>query len=667
VLTLDLQILGQRHKDLKNGLSAPPPIGDPPIHLADGDQAALGAGHARHQAATFGNIVGHAKGVGRHVLAVSWTASSSTRRWTGTTWLDQGALGRQADPEGHSRPRGCDRWRPESGADAIIVSNHGGRQLDGARPRSPCCRDRRRGRRQDRGAHGRRHPLRPGRAQGARARRRGTYIGRAFLYGLGAMGEGRRHQALEIIRKELDITMALLRMGYLCFCFEVAPDKVGDVEMERVVQNVFPLLKQTRLVAVTLDLQGRVQFANDALRHLLQCSAAELIGCRLFETRLATGARSLLEQLYPGGTQSANFPAEFQSELLRHDQQSRHVAWHAVVWRDAAGRAMGSILIGNDVTELLREEKKTSLYISAFEATAHAIVVTDTQGSIISVNRAFTQLTGYSRDEALGQNPRILQSGKHEPAFYEQMWKTITASGHWHGDVWDRRKDGSIYPKYLSISAIKNSSGALTNYVGIFFDNSERHTLEERLDQLAHYDALTGLPNRSLLLDRLEQAVERAIRLGTKVGLIYLDLDHFKHVNDSFGHSAGDQLLKAVAKRAKTCVRAVDTVARLGGDEFVILVPDAMGQDDISTLASKLLAALTPPYDIEGRSATSTPSIGISIYPDDGANVDDLMKLADTAMYQAKQSGRANFKFFNDTSCHIKGNDDLFTKDVSPA
>jgi diguanylate cyclase (GGDEF)-like protein/PAS domain S-box-containing protein len=456
-------------------------------------------------------------------------------------------------------------------------------------------------------------------------------------------------------------------MGYLCFCFEVAPDKVGDVEMERVVQNVFPLLKQTRLVAVTLDLQGRVQFANDALRHLLQCSAAELIGCRLFETRLATGARSLLEQLYPGGTQSANFPAEFQSELLRHDQQSRHVAWHAVVWRDAAGRAMGSILIGNDVTELLREEKKTSLYISAFEATAHAIVVTDTQGSIISVNRAFTQLTGYSRDEALGQNPRILQSGKHEPAFYEQMWKTITASGHWHGDVWDRRKDGSIYPKYLSISAIKNSSGALTNYVGIFFDNSERHTLEERLDQLAHYDALTGLPNRSLLLDRLEQAVERAIRLGTKVGLIYLDLDHFKHVNDSFGHFAGDQLLKAVAKRAKTCVRAVDTVARLGGDEFVILVPDAHDQDDISTLANKLLAALTPPYEIEGRSATSTPSIGISIYPDDGANVDDLMKLADTAMYQAKQSGRANFKFFNDTSCHIKGNDDLFTKDVSPA
>ncbi len=454
--------------------------------------------------------------------------------------------------------------------------------------------------------------------------------------------------------------------GHLALCFEITPDKVGDVEMERVVQNVFPLLKQTRLIAATLDLQGRVQFANDALRELLQCSAAELINARLFDSRLGCCDHTLQEQLYPGGTQNTHFPTEFQSELRTHDGQTRHIAWHAVVWRDTAGRAMGSILIGNDVTQLLREEKQTSLYIRAFEATAHAIVVTDAKGSIISVNRAFTQLTGYSRDEALGQNPRILQSGRHEPTFYEQMWKTITATGHWHGDVWDRRKDGSIYPKYLSISAIKNSSGALTNYVGIFFDNSERHTLEERLDQLAHYDALTGLPNRSLLLDRMEQAVERAIRLGTKVGLIYLDLDHFKHVNDSLGHSAGDQLLKAVAKRAKTCVRAVDTVARLGGDEFIILVPDAQGQDDISTLASKLLEALTPPYEIEGQSATSTPSIGISIYPDDATNVDDLMKLADTAMYQAKQSGRANFRFFNSMACDSKGGDAPLTKDGLP-
>lgn len=436
-------------------------------------------------------------------------------------------------------------------------------------------------------------------------------------------------------------------IGHLCYCLEVAPDKLGEVEMERVVQNVFPLLKQTRLVAVTLDLQGRVQFANDALRQLLQCNATELINHRLFESHLCAGERSLLEQLYPGGTQSTDFPTEFQSELRTPDHQSRHVAWHAVVWRNTSGQAIGSILIGNDVTELLYEEEKASLYIRAFDATAHAILVTDAQGSIISVNRAFSQLTGYDREEALGQNPRILQSGRHDRAFYEQMWKTIKETGHWHGDVWDRRKDASIYPKYLSISAIKNASGVLTNYVGIFFDNSERHTLEERLDQLAHYDALTGLPNRSLLLDRLAQAAERAIRQGTKVGLMYLDLDHFKYVNDSFGHSAGDQLLRAVAKRAKTSVRAVDTVARLGGDEFVILVPDAQGQDDIGTIARKLLEALTPPYEIEGRNATCTPSIGISVYPDDGTNMDELMKLADTAMYQAKQSGRANFKFFN--------------------
>lgn len=435
-------------------------------------------------------------------------------------------------------------------------------------------------------------------------------------------------------------------IGHLFLCFEVAPDTVGDVEMARVVQNVFPLLQQTRLLAVTLDEQGGIQFANDALRTLLGRSTAELLYCRLFESHLSAQDRALLAQLYPGGTQSAHFPTEFRSELVAHDQRSHHVAWHAVVWREHSGRVMGSILIGNDVTELIQEEKKSSLYIQAFEATDHAIIVTDTHGSILSVNRAFTQLTGYSRADAMGRNPRMLQSGKHDRAFYEQMWRTLKASDHWHGDVWDRRKDGSIYPKYLSISAIRNSSGVLTHYVGIFFDNSERHTIEERLDQLAHYDALTGLPNRSLLLDRLDQELERAIRMGTKVGLLYLDLDHFKHINDSFGHSTGDELLKAVAKRAKTCVRAIDTIARLGGDEFVILVPDAQEVQDIEVLAKKLLETLSPPYEIEGRSAISTPSIGISIFPDDSDNVLDLMKLADSAMYQAKQSGRGNFRFY---------------------
>ncbi|MFA7292408.1 MAG: diguanylate cyclase, partial [Rhodocyclaceae bacterium] len=322
-------------------------------------------------------------------------------------------------------------------------------------------------------------------------------------------------------------------------------------------------------------------------------------------------------------------------------------SWHTIVLRDFSGRVKSTILIGDDVTELHRAEAQLSLSARIFEATHHAMLVTKLDGSIIAINTAFTTLTGYSGEEALGRNPSILQSGRHDQSFYQQLWEKLLASGHWHGDIWDRRKDGSIYPKYLSISVIRDASGKATNYAGIFYDISERKTVEERLDHLAHYDTLTGIPNRCLLLDRLEQAAERAIRQGTKVGLLYLDLDHFKQVNDTLGHGAGDELLREVAQRLKSSVRAVDTVARLGGDEFVVLVPEINESLDLTRVSQKILDALIVPYQIEGRSVVTTPSIGISIYPDDGSDVHELLKHADTAMYQVKQNGRGFFKFFD--------------------
>lgn len=436
--------------------------------------------------------------------------------------------------------------------------------------------------------------------------------------------------------------------GYLCLCFDVTPYQEGEAEMECSARNMVTLLKKTRLIAAFLDAQGRVQFSSGGLCRLLQRSGSELLNCKLFEQYLAESNRNLLDTLYPEGIQNTLFPAEFQSELATGERQSRHISWHAVIRREFSGAASGVILIGDDVTALRREEEQTSLYIKAFEATDNAIVVTDASGCIVSINRAFTHITGYSSEEALGNNPRILQSGRHDEAFYSEMWTSILTTGHWHGDIWDRHKDGHVYPKYLSVSAIRNASGALTNYVGIFRDISERKTVEDRLDHLAHYDSLTGAPNRSLLLDRLEQAIQRGVRRGVKVGLLYIDLDHFKLVNDTYGHSAGDDLLIAAAQRMRTCVRNVDTVARLGGDEFVVLVPDIAAQDAVHVVAAKLLEALTPPYEIEGRHAVCTPSIGISIYPDDADNWKELMKHADAAMYQAKQSGRDNFKFFLD-------------------
>ncbi|MFC5300991.1 diguanylate cyclase domain-containing protein [Azospira restricta] len=436
--------------------------------------------------------------------------------------------------------------------------------------------------------------------------------------------------------------------GYAGLCFDVTAYQEGEAEAERAAQHMISLLRQTRLIGVVLDLRGRVQFSNGGLCRLLQCPGAELMDCHLFERHLSAGDRRLLAELYPGGVQSAQFPAEFESELLARDGEARRISWHAMTLRDFSGRTRNTVLIGDDVTELHRAEEKLSLSARIFDASNHAIVVTGLDGSILAVNDAFTSLTGYTREEAVGRNPRILQSGRHDADFYRQMWTTLLESGHWYGDIWDRRKDGSFYPKYLSISVIRNAAGEPTSYSGIFYDISERKTIEERLDRLAHYDTLTGLPNRCLLLDRLEQATGRALRQGGKVGLLYLDLDHFKQVNDTLGHGAGDELLKAAAVRMRSAVRAADTVARLGGDEFVVLIPDAGSDADLARVAEKIVEALAPPYEIEGTTVSAEASVGVAIFPDDGVDIHELMKHADAAMYQVKQGGRGFFRFYHE-------------------
>jgi diguanylate cyclase (GGDEF)-like protein/PAS domain S-box-containing protein len=420
--------------------------------------------------------------------------------------------------------------------------------------------------------------------------------------------------------------------GYIGQCFDVTAYQEGEAELEHSTQRMISLLQQTRLIAVVLDTEGRILFSNGSLCRLLQSAGTELMNCRLFERHLAPGARSLLDTIYPGGTARAQFAAAFESELITRRGEPRLVLWHAIVLREYTGNVRGTILIGDDLTEARRMEEQLKLTAKVFESTNQAMVITNAEAGIIAVNQAFTELTGYSRTDALGQNPRILKSGRHDQAFYEQMWNSIRDTGHWRGDVWDRRKDGSMYPKFLSISAIRNERGEITNYAGIFYEISERMAVEERLDFLAHYDTLTGLPNRGLLLDRLTLSVERAIRDGSKVGLLYLDLDHFKEINDTFGHAAGDILLKAAAQRMQECVRAADTVARLGGDEFVILLPDIKKLAAAAQVAQKIQNALAPPYEIEGQLMMATPSIGISIYPDDHHEVDVLLKQADAAM-----------------------------------
>lgn len=294
------------------------------------------------------------------------------------------------------------------------------------------------------------------------------------------------------------------------------------------------------------------------------------------------------------------------------------------------------------------EKRDESLKLSArlFENTGDGILITNAKNEILTANSAFLRLSGYQMDEIIGKNPRMFASGKHDAGFFREVWDHIMQFGRWSGTIIDRRKDGRTYSKHLSIDAVKDEEGKIVNFISIHSDNTERAQAEERMHFLAYYDVLTGLPNRSLLRDRLGQFISFAQRKNGSFAVLFLDLDRFKLINDTKGHGVGDRLLQSVAKRIKASVRDVDTVARIGGDEFVVVLQDADG-GGAESVASSIIESIRQPYMIDGQQVSSQTSIGIAVYPDDGDSIESLVKNADIAMYQAKRDGRNNFKFFS--------------------
>lgn len=291
-------------------------------------------------------------------------------------------------------------------------------------------------------------------------------------------------------------------------------------------------------------------------------------------------------------------------------------------------------------------ESQLRLWAQVFHSSGEAIVICDHNNLILEVNQTFERLTGYSQEEAKGRNPNILSSGRDGPEFYREMWQKLLSTGHWHGEMWDRRKDGSIFPKWLNISIIRNDRGEITHYIGSFTDMSARKAEERHIHHLAHHDSLTGLPNRLMLNNFLERAIEEAKRDDGKIGILFLDMDHFKNINDSLGHDAGDKLLIEVARRLTEIIRGADTISRLGGDEFVVVSSGAGQMLDLVYLASRIVEKLSEPYLIDEVKLHSSPSIGISIFPTDGEDTQTLLKNADAAMYHAKAEGRGNFQFY---------------------
>lgn len=293
-----------------------------------------------------------------------------------------------------------------------------------------------------------------------------------------------------------------------------------------------------------------------------------------------------------------------------------------------------------------RTERQLRLAAHVFDYSGEAILITDRDNLIIEVNPAFTRLTGYVIDEVRGHNPRMLSSGRTSLEEYQVMWRALTEHGMWQGEMWDRHKGGEIYPKLMTISTVKNVRGEIDYHIASFSDIREQKAAEERIRHIAHHDALTGLPNRLHLSIALEQVLADALRKSTEIAIMFIDMDRFKLINDTLGHHVGDQLLIEVAQRLRTCVRESDIVARLGGDEFVVAVTGITEDLAATSVASKLLHALSEPYQITGHTLHSSPSIGISLFPHDGRDPVTLMKNADAAMYHAKEQGRNNAQYF---------------------
>jgi len=311
-----------------------------------------------------------------------------------------------------------------------------------------------------------------------------------------------------------------------------------------------------------------------------------------------------------------------------------------------AGGMAESVALALEGIERRRAEERFRLVASALENTLESVMITSKSREIVFVNAAYSTMTGYSAAETLGRDPTFLRSGMHPQSFYDRMWEELRRGGRWKGEIWSRRKNGDVYPALFSISAVSGPDGQPGHFVSVFNDISHHKDYEQRLEFLAHHDALTLLPNRVLFQERCAASLNRARRLGNTVAIVFLDLDRFKTVNDSLGHAIGDQLLKGVAERFGTVLRASDTVARLGGDEFAVLLDDLPTTQGAAVAAQKVLDALSKPFRIASHELFTTASIGISCFPQDGTTIEDLLRNADAAMYRAKEHGRNTYQYF---------------------
>ena len=448
--------------------------------------------------------------------------------------------------------------------------------------------------------------------------------------------------------------MALVLLFYVAYLFW-ANRKAMLCLKESLSEIAFQKLAlDEHTIVVVMDADGTISYVNEKFNHISQFSNDEIVGSDLSE--IGTGDNPLpfftrVKGILTNGK-------SWKGETLSHKKDGSHYWVDATIvpFLDETSQPLKYVALLTDITARKNAEAEQKivqdelrLAASVFSESPMGIIIADSTGSVLRVNSAFQSITGFSSQDVSGQRIQIFRSELHEKEFYKKIWMALANTGHWEGEVWNHRKDGSTYPVWSNISTVKNSQGETSYYINSFSDISERKKTEDRIFYLAHYDALTDLPNRAFFLERVEKAIAKVSDERGKIAILFLDLDNFKMVNDTLGHARGDLLLKSVAEKLLSCVRESDIVARLGGDEFVIALVDVQSVHSVENLSQRILDLTRETFNHEGKNIFVSSSIGISMLPDDASDIELLIKNADTAMYGAKSNGKSMYQFFHET------------------